>query len=78
VYAHGPDLFVRWPTTDGPAQVAIYDLLGRLVGQFSDLPAGPLTTQLAPRLPQSGVYVVKLTTATGPTERRVWLEAGRM
>ncbi len=69
-FAFGRDLFVEAAET---AEVAVYSILGTLVQRFANVPSGGLR-RLAAQVPNSGVYVVKVATATGSVEKRVWLE----
>jgi hypothetical protein len=69
-YSFGRELFVA---ADGLAEVRVYDLLGTEVARFAGVqPGGP--RRLAVGVPAAGVYVVRVATATGTVERRVWLE----
>ena len=69
-YAFGRDLYVE---TNETAQVTLYNTLGTELLRFGQIPAGGLR-RLAANVPTSGVYVVKVATASGSVEKRVWLE----
>jgi DNA/RNA endonuclease YhcR with UshA esterase domain len=67
-YSFGRELFVN---ADGAAQVAVYDLLGNKVQQFASQ-SGRFKATVA--VPAPGVYIVKVATASGTHEKRVWFE----
>jgi hypothetical protein len=69
-YSFGRDLFVEASET---ASVAVYDVLGVEVARFANVQPGGLR-RLDARVPRSGVYVVRVATATETVEKRVWLE----
>jgi glucose/arabinose dehydrogenase len=69
-YSFGRDLFVE---VGEAASVAIYDVLGTQVAQFAGVQPGAMR-RLDTRVPVSGVYVVRVATASGTIEKRVWLE----
>jgi hypothetical protein len=67
-YSFGRELFVQ---ADGAAQVAVYDLLGTKVQQFSSQ-TGRFQSVVA--VPAPGVYIIRVATASGTLEKRVWLD----
>jgi hypothetical protein len=69
-YSFGRDLFVEASET---ASVAVYDVLGVEVARFAGVQPGGLR-RLDARVPRSGVYVVRVATATETVEKRMWLE----
>jgi hypothetical protein len=69
-YAFGARLFVD---AREATRVRVVDLLGVEVAQFAEVPAGGLRS-LAVSVPISGIYLVKLQTASETSELRVWLE----
>jgi GEVED domain/Pregnancy-associated plasma protein-A len=69
-YAFGQELFVEAAEV---AEVTIYSLMGQPVQRFANLQPGSLR-RLNSGVPVSGVYVVRVATASGTTEKRVWLE----
>jgi hypothetical protein len=69
-YSFGRDLFVE---ASENAEVSIFSPMGALVQRYHNVPAGGLRRLLVDA-PIEGVYVVRLTTATGSVEKRIWLE----
>jgi hypothetical protein len=65
-YSFGPELFVQ---AGEAASVAVYDVLGTQVATFAGVQPGALR-----RLPAAAVYVVRVATASGTVEKRVWLD----
>jgi hypothetical protein len=69
-YSFGRDLFVEVAEA---AEVAIHSTLGREVQRYRDVQPGGLR-RLAVDVPIPGVYVVRVATASGTVEKRVWLD----
>jgi Concanavalin A-like lectin/glucanases superfamily len=69
-YAFGSSLFVKASET---AQVAVFSTMGVEVQRFSQVSAGDVR-RLEVNVPSSGVYLVKVATASGTSESRVWLD----
>lgn len=69
-YAFDRSLFVQ---AEGTAQVALFSTMGTEVQRFANLNGGALR-RLETNVPASGVYIVKVYTQDGVSERRVWLE----
>jgi hypothetical protein len=69
-YSFGPELFVQ---AGEAASVAVYDVLGTQVATFAGVQPGALR-RLPVRVPAAAVYVVRVATASGTVEKRVWLD----
>ncbi|MCU0451749.1 MAG: T9SS type A sorting domain-containing protein [Bernardetiaceae bacterium] len=69
-YAFGRELFVA---AGAEAEVRVYNLLGVELARFAGVPPGG-PRRLAVGVPAPGVYVVKVATASGTVQQRVWLE----
>jgi hypothetical protein len=69
-YAFDRSLFVQ---AEGTAQVALFSTMGTEVQRFANVNGGALR-RLETNVPASGVYIVKVYTQDGVSERRVWLE----
>ncbi|MCU0449777.1 MAG: T9SS type A sorting domain-containing protein [Bernardetiaceae bacterium] len=70
VYASGNQLLVRIPYA---ATVAVYNLLGLEIARFTEVAPGAIRA-LSPQVPHQGVYIVRINTAEGSVDKRVWLE----
>jgi hypothetical protein len=69
-YSFGRELFVEASET---AQVMVFTTMGTEVKRFAGVQPGSLR-RLPIDVPASGVYVVRVATASGSVEKRVWLE----
>jgi uncharacterized repeat protein (TIGR03803 family) len=69
-YSFGRDLFVEAAET---AEVVVVSAMGREIQRFAGVEPGGLR-RLAVGVPASGVYVVRVATASATVEKRVWLE----
>jgi hypothetical protein len=69
-YAFGRELFVEVAET---AEVVVVSTLGREVQRYVGVQPGSLR-RLAVEVPAPGVYVLRVATADGSVEKRVWLE----
>jgi|GEM_PF-2632520 len=69
-YAFNNELYIE---TSEKAQVIVFSTMGVEMKRYADVPAGGLQ-KLAINVPVSGVYLVTILTASGVSERRVWLE----
>jgi hypothetical protein len=69
-YSFGSHLFVD---AREATRVQVVNLMGVELAQFAEVPAGGVRS-LAINVPVSGIYLVKLQTASGTSELRVWLE----
>lgn len=69
-YAFDNGLFVRTAET---AQVALFNTMGTEIQRFANVAAGSVRN-LAVNVPMAGVYIVKIYTASGVNESRVWLD----
>ncbi len=69
-YSFGRDLFVE---ADQTAEVRLYTVMGVEVARFAGVRGGALR-RLPVDVPASGIYVVRVTSASGTVEKQVWLE----
>ncbi len=69
-YSFDRDLFVD---ASEKAEVRLYNTMGVLIQCWPNVPAGRLS-RLNVDIPLAGVFVVRLTSASGTVEQRVWLE----
>jgi len=69
-FAFGGDLYIQAAEN---AQVTIYNTMGVALQHFAQVPGGGLR-RLPIDFPLAGVYLVKVATASGTTEQRIWLD----
>jgi hypothetical protein len=69
-YAFDRSLFVQ---AEGNVQVALFSTMGTEVQRFANVNGAGLR-RLETNVPASGVYIVRVYTQDGVSERRVWLE----
>jgi predicted esterase len=75
IYSHNNQIYVgALGSAGGPGQVAVYDLMGRLVLKVDNVELGPSFRQIdAKSVEASGVYVVRVQTGSQVAEQKIYL-----
>jgi predicted peptidase len=75
IYSHNNQIYVgALGSAGGPGQVAVYDLMGRLVLKVDNVELGPSFRQIdAKSVEANGVYVVRVQTGSQVAEQKIYL-----